>query len=88
MKACKEEVEWRAWEEAEWMAWEEVERRAEVERCKAEEQAKKRISGLWLVMMELTVVGGGGCRTTVQQRQGEGVGAARVQPVHEAWARV
>ena len=43
-KACKEEVEQRAWEEAEQMAWEEVERRMEVERHKAEEQAKKRMS--------------------------------------------
>ena len=32
------------WEEAEQMAWEEVEWRAEVERCKAKEQAKKRVS--------------------------------------------
>ena len=40
----KEEAEQRAQEEAEWMAWEEVEQRAEVERCRAEEQAKKRVS--------------------------------------------
>ena len=44
VKACKEEVERRVWEEAEWMAREEVEWRAEVERHKAEEQAKKRVS--------------------------------------------
>ena len=43
-KACKEEAEWRAWEEAEQMAWEEAEWRVEVERHKAEEQAKKRVS--------------------------------------------
>ena len=75
-KACKEEVEWRVWEEAEWVAQEEVEWRVEVERCKAEEQAKKRVNGLWLVMMELMVVGRGGCCTTVWQGQGEGVGVA------------
>ena len=44
MKACKEEAEQRAWEEAEQMAWEKVEWRAEVERRKAKEQAKKRMS--------------------------------------------
>ena len=43
-KVCKEEAEWRVQEEAERMAWEEAERRAEVERHKAEEQAKKRVS--------------------------------------------
>ena len=44
-------MEWRAQEEAEQMAWEEAEQRAckeqwrvEVERHKAEEQAKKRVS--------------------------------------------
>ena len=43
-KARKEEVERRAQEEAEQMVWEEVGQRAEVERRKAEEQAKKRVS--------------------------------------------
>ena len=40
----KEEAEWRAQEEAERMAQEEAEWRADVERHKAEEQAKKRVS--------------------------------------------
>ena len=52
VKARKEEAEWRAQEEAEQMAWEEAEQmaqeevewRAEVERCKAKEQVKKRVS--------------------------------------------
>ena len=44
VKVCKEEAEWRAQKEAEQMAQEEVEQRAEVERCKAEEQARKRVS--------------------------------------------
>ena len=43
-KAHKEEAEQRVWEEAEQMTWEEVEWRTEVERHKAEEQAKKRVS--------------------------------------------
>ena len=43
-KAHKEEAEQRAQEEAEWMAREEVEWRVEVERRKAKEQAKKRVS--------------------------------------------
>ena len=37
-------MEWRAWEEAEQIAYVEVEWRAEVERGKAEEQTKKRVS--------------------------------------------
>ena len=78
VKACKEEAEQRAGEEAEQMAWEEVERRAEVERHKAEEQAKKRVSHLWLAMMELTVVGRGGRCTTARQGQGEGAGLPTV----------
>ena len=44
VKVHKEEAEWRVWEEAEQIAWEEVEWRVEVERCKAKEQAKKRVS--------------------------------------------
>ena len=43
-KVHKEEAEQRVWEEAEQMAQEEMERRVEVERCKAKEQAKKRVS--------------------------------------------
>ena len=95
VRARKEEAEWRAWEEAERIVWEEVERRVhekqwrvEAERRKAEEQAKKRVSHFWFVMTELTVLGGGGCCATAQKGQGEGVGAARVQPVRGAWARV
>ena len=83
---CKEEVEQRVWEEAEWMVQEEAEQRAEVERRKTKEQAKKRVSGLWLAMMELTVVGAGGRCTTAQQGQGKGIGATRVQLVRGVWA--
>ena len=43
-KECKEEAEQRAQEEAEQMVWEETEQRVEVERRKAKEQAKKRVS--------------------------------------------
>ena len=39
----KEEAEQRVWEEAEQMAWEKAKRRVEVEKCKAKEQAKKRV---------------------------------------------
>ena len=94
-KACKEEVEWRAWEEAEQIAWEEAERRAhkeqwrvEAERRRAKEQAKKHVSHFWFVMTELMVLGGGGSCVTVRKGQGEGVRAARVQPVCRVWARV
>ena len=93
VKACKEEVEWRAWEEAEQMVWEEAEQRAceeqwrvEVERHRAEEQAKKCVSCFWFVMMELMVLDGGGRCATVWKGQGESVGATGVQPVHRAWA--
>ena len=59
-----------------------------MERCKAEEQAKKHISGFWFVMTELTVLGGGGHCATAWKGQGEGVGATRVQLVCRAWAQV
>ena len=42
-KAHKEEAEWRAYEEVECHQAEE-QQRVEVERCRAEEQAKKRVS--------------------------------------------
>ena len=44
VKAYKEQVEQRVWEEAEQMAQEKMEWRVEVERRKAEEQTKKRVS--------------------------------------------
>ena len=84
-KACKEEAEQRACEEVECRQAEE-QRRLEAERRMAEEQAKRWISHFWFVMMELTVLGGGGHCTTVQEGQGQGVGAAGVQPVRGAWA--
>ena len=83
----KEEVEQRVCEEAE-HCQAEAQWRLEAERCRAEEQAKKHVSCLWFVMMELTVVGRGGRCTTAWQGQGKGVGAARVQLVHGAWAQV
>ena len=86
-RACKEEAEQRACGEVEHRQAEE-QRRVEVERRRAEEQAKRRVSHLWLAMTELTGVGGGGCRTTVQQGQGESVRAAGVQPVCRVWAQV
>ena len=55
--------------------------RVEVEWHRAEEQAKKHVSHLWLVMMELMVLHGGGHCITAQQGQDEGIGAASVQPV-------
>ena len=88
VKACKEEVERRAWEEAEQMAWEEVEWRVEVERRKAEEQAKKRVSRLWLAMTELTVIGGGDHCTTAWQGQGEGIRGTGLPMVPGLCARV
>ena len=86
-KVRKEEVERRARKEAEHRQAEE-QRRLEVERRRAEEQAKKHVSHLWFVMTELTVLGRGGRCTTAQKGQGQGVGAARVQLVHGAWAQV
>ena len=86
-KARKEEAEWRAHEEAECRQAEE-QRRLEVERRAAEEQAKRQVSHFWFVMTELMVLGGGGCCATAQEGQGEGVGAAGVQPLRGAWARV
>ena len=44
MKTHKEEMEQRVQKQAEQMAWEEAEQRVEVERRKAKEQAKKRVS--------------------------------------------
>ena len=81
----KEEAEWRACEEVEHHQVEE-QWRVEAERHRAEEQAKKHVSGLWLIMTELMVVGGGGCCTTVQQRQGEGIGVAGLPVVPGPWA--
>ena len=86
-KARKKEAEWRAREEVEHCQVEE-QWRVEAERCRAEEQAKKCVSHFCFVMMELTVSGGGGCCTTVQKGQGEGVGGAGLQPVCGARARV
>ena len=60
----------------------------EVERHRAEEQAKRQVSYSWLIMMELTVLGRGGCYTTVQQGQKEGIGAAGVLKVPGLWAQV
>ena len=86
-KVCKEEAERRAREEVEHHQAEE-QRRLEAERCRAEEQAKKHVSHLWFVMTELTVLGRGDHCTTAWKGQGQGVGAARVQLVRGAWARV
>ena len=68
-KARKEEAERRARKEAERRQAEE-QRRLEAERRRAKEQAKKRVSRLWLVMTELTVLGGGGRCATAQKGQG------------------
>ena len=86
-KACKEEVEWRACEEVECRQAEE-QRRLEAERRRDEEQAKKCVSHLWFVMMELMVLGKGGCCATVRKGQGEGVGGTRLPTVPGPWARV
>ena len=86
-KTRKEEAERRACEEAE-CRQAEKQRRLEVERRAAEEQAKRRVSYFWFGMMELMVLGGGGRCTTAWEGQGQGVGAARVQPVRGAWAQV
>ena len=95
VKAHKEEAERRAREEAEWMAQEKVEWgaweeqwRVEAEKHKVKEQVKKHVSHFCFVITELMVLGGGDHCATVQKGQGEGVGAAGVQPVHGAWARV
>ena len=85
VKTHKEEVEQRACKEAECHQVSE-QQRLEAERHMAKEQAKRHISHFWFVMTELTVLDGGGRYTTAQKGQGEGVGAARVQPVHGAWA--
>ena len=81
----KEEAERRACEEVERRQAEE-QRRVEAERCRAEEQAKRHVSGLCLVMTELMVVGGGGRCTTARQGQGEGVGVAGLPMVPGPWA--
>ena len=86
-RACKEEAEQRACKEVERHQVEE-QWRVKVERCRAEEQAKRRVSGLCLVMTELTVIGRGGHCTTARQGQGEGVGVARLPTVPGPWARV
>ena len=62
----KKEAEWRACKEAEHCQAEE-QWRVEVKRHRAKEQAKKHVSGLWLIMTELMVVGRGGRCTTVWQ---------------------
>ena len=84
-RARKEEAERRAREEAECCQAEE-QRRVEAERRRAEEQAKRHVSHFCFVVMELMVLGRGGRCTTVRKGQGEGVGAAGVQPVCGAWA--
>ena len=86
-KVHKEKMEQRVHEEAECHQAAE-QWRLKVERCRAEEQAKKHISCLWFVMMELTVVDGGGHCIIAWQGQGKSVGVARVQLVHGAWAQV
>ena len=58
----------------------------EAEKCRAEEQAKKHVGHFRFVMMELTVLGGGGCCVTAWKGQGEGVEASGVQLVHRVWA--
>ena len=77
VKACKEEVQHCQTEE---------QQRLEVERHRAKEQAKKCVSHFWFIMMELTVLGGGGRCATAWKRQGQGGGAASVQLVCGAWA--
>ena len=86
-RARKEEVEQRACEEAE-RHQVEKQQRVEVERCRAKEQAKRHVSGLWLVMTELMAVGRGGHCTTARQGQGEGVGVAGLPTVSGLWAQV
>ena len=94
-KACKEEAERRVHKEVEWRACEEAERRqveeqwrVEAERCRAEEQAKKRVSHFCFVTTELTVSGRGGRCATARKGQGKGVRGAGLQLVCGVRARV
>ena len=84
MMACKDKAEQRACEK---MKYNQVKDqwRVEVQRCRAEEQAKKCVSCFWLIMTELMVVGRGGYCTTVQQRQKKGIRATRVSAVSGPW---
>ena len=85
MRAYKEKAEWRAHEKVECCQAEE-QQRVEAERCRAKEQAKKWVSYILLIMIQLTVLGEGGCCATVQQGQGQGIRATSVQLVCRAWA--
>ena len=85
VRACKKEVEQRAHKEVECHQAEE-QQSVEVERCRAEEQAKKYVTHLWLIMTKLTVVGGEGCYATAWQGQGKGVRDTRLPAVPGPWA--
>ena len=75
-------------EEAEEDVGREEQWRLEAERHRVKKQAKKHVSCFWFVIMELMVSDGGGCCATVQKGQGQGGGAASVQPVCGVWAQV